>query len=163
MFENPALAQQQALYQLQAEQQQFWYPFNARPPSNDAERQQAISALMQRYGQLSVLQGDAMFLNSQGYGQLLTAINSELGAIQARRDQYVAALQAPYYPPPSAPAPPPVPSAPSPSPRGQDVLAWLDRSSQEQDAARRRMVGDCIYCGLPTEGFARCPHCGRYQ
>ena len=56
MFENPAMAEQQMLYQLQTEQQQFWYQFQIRQPSNDWERQQAISTLMQRYGRLSALQ-----------------------------------------------------------------------------------------------------------
>ena len=93
MFENPAMAEQQMLYQLQTEQQQFWYQFQIRQPSNDWERQQAISALMQRYGRLSALQGDAMFLNSQGFGRLLMAINQELNTILATRDQYVNAMQ----------------------------------------------------------------------
>jgi hypothetical protein len=171
MFENPAMAEQQMLYQLQMEQPQFWYQFQARPPSNDWERQQAIGALMQRYGHLSVLQGDAMFLNSQGYGRLLMAVNQELNTILATRDQYVNAMQsqqplpaAPPLPaaqsPPAAPQPPP--AAPAPS-GGGDVREWLARSSAKQDEIRRRMVGDCIHCGKPLEGRALCPHCGRYQ
>jgi hypothetical protein len=164
MFENPAWAEQQALYQLQAEQQQFWYPFNTRPPSNDGERQQAIAALSQRYGQLSVLQGDAMFLNSQGFGRLLMAVTQELNAIQATRDRYVRELQAPYYPQPPQPSPQPPPSAPGPSSSSpEDLIARLDRSSAEQEKIRRKMVGDCVHCGLPTQGSARCPHCGLYQ
>jgi hypothetical protein len=158
------MAEQQALYQLQAEQQQFWYQFKVRPPSNDAERMQAISALMQRYAQLSVLQGDAMFLNSQGYGRLLMAVNQELNAIQAAQRQYVSTLQEPYYPQAPAPAPQPAPNAPMPSSSGPENLqTWLARSSAEQDKIRRRMVGDCVHCGLPTEGSLRCPHCGLYQ
>jgi hypothetical protein len=164
MFENPAMAEQQALYQLQAEQQQFWDQFRVRPPSNDWERQQAIGALMQRYGRLSVLQGDAMYLANQGNGRLLMAVNQELNAILATRNQYVNALQAPYYPQNPAPAPQPAPSAPVPSFRSpQDLQAWLARSSAEQDKIRRRMVGDCVHCGLPTEGSSKCPHCGLYQ
>jgi hypothetical protein len=164
MFENPAMAEQQALYQLQAEQQQFWLQFNVRPPSNDGERQQAIGALMQRYGQLSVLQGDAMFLSSQGYGQLLMAITQELNAIQARRDQYVNALQTPHYPQTQAPAPQPAPNAPAQSsPGGEDLRAWLAASSAAQEKTMRQMVGACVYCGLSTEGSSKCPHCGRYQ
>ena len=159
MFENPAMAEQQMLYQLQVEQQQFWYQFQVRPPSNDSERQQAIGALMQRYGRLSALQGDAMFLNSQGYGRLLMAVNQELNTIQATRDQYVNAMQNPQ---PPAPAPPPAPTAPAPS-GGGDVREWLAQSSAKQDEIRRRMVGDCIHCGKPLEGRALCPYCGRYQ
>lgn len=159
MFENPAMAEQQMLYQLQMEQQQFWNQFQVRPPSNDWERQQAIGALMQRYGRLSALQGDAMFLNSQGYGRLLMAVNQELNTILVTRDQYVTAMQNPQ--PPSA-APPPAPTAPAPS-GGGDVREWLARSSAKQDESRRRMVGDCIHCGKPLEGRALCPHCGRYQ
>ncbi len=102
MFENPAMAEQQLLYQLQIEQQQFWYQFQVRPPSNDWERQQAIGALMQQYGRLSALQGDAMFLNSQGYGRLLMAVSQELNSILASRDHYVNAMQNPQ-PPPAAP------------------------------------------------------------
>ena len=117
MFENPAMAEQQMLYQLQMEQQQFWYQFQVRPPSNDGERQQAIGGLMQRYGRLSALQGDAMFLNSQGYGQLLMAVNQELNTIMATRDQYVNAMQNPQ-PPPAAPPPTPPPAAPPPAPPG---------------------------------------------
>jgi hypothetical protein len=159
MFENPAMAGQQMLYQLQMEQQQFWYQFQVHPPSNDWERQQAIGALMQRYGRLSALQGDAMFLNSQGYGQLLMAVNQELNTITATRDQYVNAMQNPQPPPVAAPpvAPPPAPSG------GGDVREWLARSSAKQDEIRRRMVGDCIHCGKPLEGRALCPHGGRYQ
>jgi hypothetical protein len=118
---------------------------------------------MQRYGQLSVLQGDAMFLSSQGYGRLLMAITQELNALQVTRDQYVNALQTPYYPQTQGPAPQPAPGAPAPSSSGEDLRAWLARSSAEQDKTRRWMVGDCIYCGLPTEGSSKCPHCGRYQ
>jgi hypothetical protein len=147
MFENPAMAEQQMLYQ-----------FQVRPPSNDWERQQAIGALMQRYGRLSALQGDAMFLNSQGYGRLLVAVNQELNTVLATRDQYGNAMQNP--PPPAAP--PPAPTAPAPSREG-DVREWLARSSAQQDETRRRMVGDCIHCGQPLEGRALCPHCGRYQ
>ena len=163
MFENPAMAEQQMLYQLQMEQQQFWYQFQVRPPSNDGERQQAIGGLMQRYGRLSALQGDAMFLNSQGYGQLLMAVNQELNTIMATRDQYVNAMQNPQ-PPPAAPPPTPPPAAPPPAPSGGgEVREWLARSSAKQDEIRRRMVGDCVYCGKPLEGRALCPHCGRYQ
>ncbi len=157
MFENPAMAEQQMLYQLQTEQQQFWYQFQIRQPSNDWERQQAISALMQRYGRLSALQGDAMFLNSQGFGRLLMAINQELNTILATRDQYVNAMQNPQ-PPPAVPSPP----VPAP-PEGGDVREWLAESSAKQDETRRRMVGDCIHCGKPLEGRALCPYCGRYQ
>jgi hypothetical protein len=160
MFENPAMAEQQMLYQLQTEQQQFWYQFQIRQPSNDWERQQAISALMQRYGRLSALQGDAMFLNSQGYGRLLMAVNQELNTVLATRDQFVNAMQNPQ-PPPAAPSPP-VPTAPAPS-GGDDVREWLAQSSVKQDEIRRRMVGDCIHCGKPLEGRALCPYCGRYQ
>ena len=160
MFENPAMAEQQMLYQLQTEQQQFWYQFQIRQPSNDWERQQAISALMQRYGRLSALQGDAMFLNSQGYGRLLMAVNQELNTVLATRDQYVNAMQNPQ-PPPAAPSPP-VPTAPAPS-GGDDVREWLAQSSAKQDEIRRQMVGDCIHCGKPLEGRALCPYCGRYQ
>ena len=160
MFENPAMAEQQMLYQLQTEQQQFWYQFQIRQPSNDWERQQAISALMQRYGRLSALQGDAMFLNSQGYGRLLMAVNQELNTVLATRDQYVNAMQNPQ-PPPAVPSPP-VPTAPAPS-GGDDVREWLAQSSAKQDEIRRRMVGDCIHCGKPLEGRALCPYCGRYQ
>jgi hypothetical protein len=160
MFENPAMAEQQMLYQLQTEQQQFWYQFQIRQPSNDWERQQAISALMQRYGRLSALQGDAMFLNSQGYGRLLMAVNQELNTVLATRDQYVNAMQNPQ-PPPAAPSPP-VPTAPAPS-GGDDVREGLAQSSAKQDEIRRRMVGDCIHCGKPLEGRALCPYCGRYQ
>ena len=142
------------LYQLQMEQQQFWYQFQVHTPSNAWERQQAIGALMQRYGRLSALQGDAMFLNSQGYGQLLMAVNQELNTITATRDQYVNAMQNPQ---PQPAAPPPAPSG------GGDVGEWLARSSAKQDEIRRRMVGDCIHCGKPLEGRALCPHCGRYQ
>jgi hypothetical protein len=160
MFENPAMAEQQMLYQLQMEQQQFWYQFQVQQPSNDWERQQAIGALMQRYARLSVLQGDAMFLNSQGYGRLLTAVNQELNTIQTTRDQYVNAMQNPQ-PPPAPPAPPaPPPSAPF---GGGDVREWLAQSSAEQDQIRRGMVGDCIHCGRPLEGRTLCPYCGRYQ
>ena len=159
MFENPALAEQQILYQLQLEQQQFWYQFQVRPPSNDWERQQAIGGLMQRYGRLSALQGDAMFLSSQGYGRLLMAVNQELSTIQATRDQYVNAMQNPQ-PPPAAPPTAPAAAAPS---GGGDVRDWLARSSAKQDEIRRRMVGDCIHCGNPLAGRALCPHCGRYQ
>jgi hypothetical protein len=158
MFENPAMAEQQMLYQLQMEQQQFWYSFQVRPPSNDPERQQAIGALMQRYGRLSALQGDAMFLNSQGYGRLLMAVSQELDTIRATRDQYVNEMQNPQPPPASTPAP----TAPAPS-GGGDVREWLARSSAEQDRIRRGMVGDCIHCGKPLEGRAPCPYCGRYQ
>jgi hypothetical protein len=160
MFENPAMAEQQMLYQLQTEQQQFWYQFQIRQPSNDWERQQAISALMQRYGRLSALQGDAMFLNSQGYGRLLMAVNQELNTVLATRDQYVNAMQNPQ-PRPAAPSPQ-VPTAPAPS-GGGDVREWLAQSSAKQDEIRRRMVGDCIHCGKPLEGRALCPYCGRYQ
>ncbi len=160
MFENPAMAEQQMLYQLQTEQQQFWYQFQIRQPSNDWERQQAISALMQRYGRLSALQGDAMFLNSQGYGRLLMAVNQELNTVLATRDQYVNAMQNPQ-PPPAVPSPP-VPTAPAPS-GGDDVREWLAQSSAKQDEIRRQMVGDCIHCGKPLEGRALCPYCGRYQ
>jgi hypothetical protein len=160
MFENPAMAEQQMLYQLQTEQQQFWYQFQIRQPSNDWERQQAISALMQRYGRLSALQGDAMFLNSQGYGRLLMAVNQELNTVLATRDQYVNAMQNPQ-PPPAAPSPP-GPTAPAPS-GGDDVREGLAQSSAKQDEIRRRMVGDCIHCGKPLEGRALCPYCGRYQ
>jgi hypothetical protein len=164
MFENPAMAEQQMLSQLQAEQQQFWYQFKALPLSNDAEREQAIGMLMQRYGQLSVFQADAAFLSNQGYGQLLMAVNQELNAILVTRDQYVNALQAPPYAQMPAQAPQPAPNAPMPPFSGpDDVRAWLARSSAEQETARRRMVGDCIHCGLPTEGSPRCPHCGLYQ
>ena len=160
MFENPAMAEQQMLYQLQMEQQQFWYQFQVRPPLNDGERQQAIGALMQQYGRLSALQGDAMFLDSQGYGRLLMAVNQELNNILATRDHYVNAMQNPQ-PPPAAPATAPPPT-PAPS-GGGELREWLDRSSAEQDEIRRRMVGDCIHCGKPLEGRALCPHCGRYQ
>ena len=168
MFENPAMAEQQMLYQLQMEQQQFWYPFQVRPPSNDWERQQAIGALMQRYGRLSALQGDAMFLNSQGYGRLLMAVNQELNTILVTRDQCVNAMQNPQ-PPPAAmqnPQPPPAapPSPPSAAPSGGgDVAEWLARSSAKQTEIMRGMVGDCIHCARPLGGRALCPHCGRYQ
>jgi hypothetical protein len=162
MFENPAMAEQQLLYQLQIEQQQFWYQFQVRPPSNDWERQQAIGALMQQYGRLSALQGDAMFLNSQGYGRLLMAVSQELNSILANRDHYVNAMQNPQ-PPPAAPQSP-APPQPAPAPSGEgDVREWLVRSSAKQDEIRLRMVGDCIHCRKPLEGRALCPHCGRYQ
>jgi hypothetical protein len=48
---------------------------------------------MQRYGQLSVLQGDAMFLNTQGYGRLLSLVQQQLNAILTTRNQYLASLQ----------------------------------------------------------------------
>ncbi len=164
MFENPAMAEQQMLYQLQAQQQQFWYQFQVRPPSNDWERQEAIGALMQRYGQLSVLQGDATFLSSQGYGRLLMAVNQELNTIMVTRDQYVNALQAPHYPQTQAWAPRPAPSAPAPSSSGPyDLATRLAMASAKDDAIRRKMVGDCVHCGQPTEGFSKCPHCGLYQ
>ena len=177
LFENPAIAQQRMIQQLQMEQQQFWFPFNARPPSNDFERQQAISALMQRYGQLSVLQGDAMFLNSQGYGQLLFLVNQELNAITLARNTFANAMQgsqypqypgyqvpaAPANPPPSTPTyPPPAPPAPrfsSPS----DLQEWLAKSSADQQIFRDNLLGDCVHCHQPLEGSSKCPHCGRYQ
>ena len=162
MFENPAMAEQQMLYQLQMEQQQFWYQFQVRPPLNDGERQQAIGGLMQQYGRLSALQGDAMFLNSQGYGRLLMAVNQELNNILATRDHYVNAMQNPQ-PPPAAGATAPPPAAAAAASGGAEVREWLARSSAEQDEIRRRMVGDCIHCRKPLEGRAPCPHCGRYQ
>jgi hypothetical protein len=155
------MAEQRMINQLQIEQQRFWFPFNARPPSNDVERQQAIGALMQRYGQLSVVQGDAMFLNAQGYGRLLFLVNQELNAIIGARNLYVSDLQGsqytqtPGYPMPSAPAP--RFSGPS------DVHAWLAKSSADQQRARDIMVGDCIHCHRPLEGNSKCPYCGRYQ
>jgi len=161
LFENPGMAEQRMLNQIQIEQQSFWFPFNAHPPTNDVERQQAIAALMQRYGQLSVLQGDAMFLNTQGYGRLLSLVQQELNAIVSARNLYVSGLQGtqytptPGYPTPSAPAPP----LSSPG----DVQAWLARSSADQQRARDRLVGDCIHCHRPLEGNSKCPYCGRYQ
>jgi hypothetical protein len=164
MFENPAMAEQQMLNQLQAEQQHFWYQFRVRPPQNDWERHQAIGALRQRYGWLSMLQGDATFLSNQGYGRLLMAVNQELNAISATRNQYVNALQVPYYPQPSASVQQSASSAPTSSPAGSnDLLARLARSSAEQEKIRRRMVRDCVHCGLPTRGNSQCPHCGRDQ
>jgi len=110
MFENPAMAEQRRINQLLFEQQQFWFPFNAHPPSNDAERQEAIQVLMQRYGQLSVLQGDAMFLDTQGYGRLLSLVRQQLNAILSARNQYLSSLQGPLpgfnvesYQPPKSP------------------------------------------------------------
>lgn len=177
LFENPAMAEQRMIYQLQMEQQQFWFPFNAHPPSNDFERQQAISALMQRYGQLSVLQGDAMFLNSQGYGRLLFLVSQELNAITVTRNTFVNAMQgpqypqypgyqapaAPAYPAPSAPAYPP-PSAPAPRFSGpSDLQDWLAKSSADQQRFTDILLGDCVHCHKPLEGSSKCPHCRSYQ
>jgi hypothetical protein len=165
MFENPAMAEQRRINQLLVEQQQFWFPFNAHPPSNDAERQEAIQALMHRYGQLSVLQGDAMFLNAQGYGRLLSLVQQQLNAILSARNQYVSSLQGnrytqnPGYQTPRAPT-----ATPSrPTDRPTDVAVWLAQSSADQQRARDRMVGDCIHCHRPLEGNSKCPYCGRYQ
>jgi hypothetical protein len=160
LSENPAAAELQLIAQLQVEQQRFWLQFQNHPPVNDLERQQAIQALMQRYGQLSVLQGDAMFLDTQGHGRLLFLVNQELNAIIGIRNVYASALQgyeemqSPEFPTPGAPA------AALSGP--EDIRAWLAKSSAHQDQIRRRMVGDCIHCGLPMEGNSICPHCGRY-
>lgn len=105
-----------------------------------------------------------MFLNGQGYGRLLMAVSQELNAILTTRNQYVTAMQAPYAPQPPVPAPQPPSSAPVPSPSGpDDVLTMLAGQSAEQDKFRRRIVGDCVYCGKPTRGNLQCPHCGRDQ
>ena len=177
LFENPGIAEQRMIQQLQMEQQQFWFPFNAHPPSNDFERQQAISALMQRYGQLSVLQGDAMFLNSQGYGQLLFLLNQELNAITLARNTFANAMQGSQYPQPPgyqvpaaptppAPNPPAYPPPTPPAPRfssPSDLQEWLAKSSADQQRFRDNLLGDCVYCHKPLEGSSKCPYCGRYQ
>jgi hypothetical protein len=93
LFENPAAAEQLIINQLQIEQQRFWAYFDSHPPVNDVERQQAVRELMQQYGHLSVLKGDAMFLKTKGYGQLLSLVQRELNAITEARNLYLSDFQ----------------------------------------------------------------------
>jgi hypothetical protein len=165
------------IYQLQMEQQQFWFPINARPPMNDFERQQAVALLGHRRGRLAMFQGDAMFLNSQGFGHLLFLVNTEINAVMTAQSVFRNAMQGsppavnPGYGRPAAPAPP-VPTAPAyppPTPSrprfsGPDELMdWLGESSAKQQRFRDILLDDCVHCHRPTEGLSKCPHCGMYQ
>ncbi len=161
LFENPAAAEQQLSNQLQLEQQRFWFFFHSHPPSNDVEYQQAIEALIQRHAQLLVVQGGAMFLNSQGYGRLLFLVNQELNAIIGMQGLYASALQGSQDTQSRGCLTPSVPASTFSGP--EDLRAWLARSYAKQDEVRRTVLGDCVYCGRPTEGSSKCPHCGRYQ
>jgi hypothetical protein len=176
-FENPAMAQQRMIYQLQMEQQQFWFPINARPPMNDFERQQAVSLLGQRRARLAMLQGDAMFLSSQGFGQLLFLVNQEINAVVNAQSVFLNAMQgpqhsqnpgyqtpaAPAYPAPSPPAYPP-PSTRTPPFSGPDDLQdFLAESSASQQRFQDILLGNCVHCHKPREGASKCPRCGMYQ
>jgi hypothetical protein len=171
------MTQQRMIYQLQLEQQQFWYPINARPPMNDFERQQAVALLGQRRGRLAMYQGDAMFLNSQGFGQLLYMVNQEINAVVTAQSIFLNAMQGPPPPPnpgyglpaqpgqpaPAAPAYPP-PDTGSPRFSGPDELeGFLEESTRKQQRFRDILLGDCVHCHEPREGLAKCPHCGMYQ
>lgn len=177
-FAPPAMTQQRMIYQLQMEQQQFWYPINARPPMNDFERQQAVALLSQRRGRLAMYQGDAMFLNSQGFGQLLYLVNQEINAVVTAQSVFLNAMQAPPPPVPNpgyglpaAPAPPaPAPPAyPPPNTAGprfsgpDELMDWLAESSRKQQRFQDILLDDCVHCHRSLEGASKCPHCGRYQ
>jgi hypothetical protein len=176
-FAPPAMTQQRMIYQLQLEQQQLWYPINARPPMNDFERQQAVALLSQRRGRLAMYQGDAMFLNSQGFGQLLYLVNQEINAVVTAQSIFLNAMQGPPptanpgyglpaqpgQPVPAAPAYPP-PNTGSPRFSGPDeLMGFLEESTRKQQRFRDILLGDCVHCHEPREGLAKCPHCGMYQ
>ncbi len=175
-FEPPAVTEQRMIYQLQMEQQQFWYPINARPPVNDFERQQAIAALRQRRARLAVLQGDAMFLSAQGCGQLMFLVNQEINAVVTAQSIFLNAMQGPQPPHPgygapaaAAPSVPTAPVYPPPNPArprfsGPDELMdWLAQSSAKQQKFIDVLLGDCVHCHKSLEGASKCPHCGMYQ
>ena len=177
-FEPPAMTQQRMIYQLQMEQQQFWSPINAWPPRNDFERQQAVALLSQRRGRLAMYQGDAMFLNAQGCGQLLYLVNQEINAVVTAQSVFLNAMQGPPPPAPNpgyglpaqpAPPPPAAPAAPPPNPAGprfsgpDELMKFLRKSSDEQDRFRDILLGNCVHCHQPREGMSKCPHCQMYQ
>jgi hypothetical protein len=65
-----------------------------------------------------MFQGDAMLLNSQGFGHLLFLVNTEINAVMTAQSIFLNAMQGPPpavnpgYGRPAAPAPP-VPTAPA--------------------------------------------------
>src|SRR6202012_1001086 len=83
------------IYQLQMEQQQFWFPINARPPMNDFERQQAVALLGQRLRRLAKVHGDRKFIKLQGFGQLLSLVNREISAVMPAQSVFDNATQGP--------------------------------------------------------------------
>jgi hypothetical protein len=97
----------------------------------------------------------ASSLQSAGFSKLAHRLNTIIADLQQAHTMFVSMEQEKIQPPT-------VPSS-TQGKTPEEFMKGLRDSSRQQDQTRRRMVGDCIYCGGFLEGRSLCPHCGRYQ